>query len=46
VNPSQSFQEHPNDINKILFHTWDGMFGDVEEYSCEGAHSLFTKCGR
>ncbi len=46
VNPRQFFQEHPNDVDKILFDTWDGMFDDVEEYSCEGAHPLFIKCGR
>ncbi len=36
VNPSQSFQKHLNDMDEILFDTWDGMFGDVEEYHVKG----------
>ncbi len=36
--PSEYFQEYPIDINRILFDTWDEIFGDVEEYyaTCHG----------
>jgi hypothetical protein len=33
VSPRKSFQEYPANIDKIIFDTWDGIFGDVEEYS-------------
>jgi hypothetical protein len=38
VSQSEYFQEYPIDINRILFDTWDGIFGDVEEYyaMCHG----------
>ncbi len=38
VNPNESFQEYPANINKILFNIWDGIFGDVEDHStmCRG----------
>jgi 16S rRNA G1207 methylase RsmC len=31
VSPSKSFQEYPTNINKIIFCTWDGIFGDMED---------------
>ncbi len=33
VSPNKSFQEYLANIDKIIFDTWDGTFGDVEEYS-------------
>ncbi len=33
MNPSESFQEYPIDVDGIFFDTWDAIFGDVEEYS-------------
>jgi hypothetical protein len=33
MSPSEYFQEYLVDINEILFDAWDGIFGDVEEYS-------------
>ncbi len=33
VTPSKSFQEYPTNIDKIIFCTWDGIFGDMEDYS-------------
>jgi hypothetical protein len=33
VSPSKSFLEYLANIDKIIFDTWDGIFGDVEEYS-------------
>jgi hypothetical protein len=38
VNPSESFQGYPIDINEILFDTWDKIFGDMEKYfaTCHG----------
>jgi hypothetical protein len=33
MNPSKSFQEYLANVDKIFFDTWDGIFGDAEEYS-------------
>jgi hypothetical protein len=33
VSPIESFQKYHVNLDVIFFATWDGLFGDVEEYS-------------
>jgi hypothetical protein len=38
LSTNESFQGYTADVNRILFDTWDKIFGDMEEYSatCRG----------